>query len=73
MIKLVLPVLICLSVNCASTITVCDEAARIRAEARKMIGEQRAMLESKALGLEEACSKEMNINYQQMQRLIPRK
>jgi hypothetical protein len=47
-----------LCIGCGSTLPVCDEALKTRINSRNAQGEQKALLESKALGLEEACAQE---------------
>lgn len=50
--------LICLLLGCSSNPQVCGEALKLREQAKNAPPEERAILEAKALGLEEACARE---------------
>lgn len=44
--------------GCATTRTSCDQAFAMRKKASRAIGQEKALLEAKAAGLEEACARD---------------
>lgn len=66
---LAISALLAFCIGCASTIPVCDEALKVRQQANHATGEERAMLESKAAGLESACANERERSYEQFRRM----
>jgi len=43
--------------GCAANPPVCNDAQRLRQQAKQCVGEQRAALEAQAAGLEDACAR----------------
>ncbi len=64
---LLLPILLA-SLNCSSSLTICDQALKTRLDSRKATGEQKDILESKAAGLEQACEQERARQFEQMKK-----
>lgn len=58
-----------LCLGCAASIPICDEALKTRKEANSASGEQKAVLESKAAGLEDACARERERSYEQFRNM----
>lgn len=62
--KILLFCFCCVSINCSSSLPLCDKALKIRIESRSAVGEKRAMLENEAAGLEDACANERAQSYE---------
>lgn len=66
--KIILSIIFFASLNCSSSLTICDQALKARLDSRKATGEQRDILESKAAGLEQACEQERARQFEQMKK-----
>jgi PBP1b-binding outer membrane lipoprotein LpoB len=62
---LLIAVLALIFTGCASSLTVCDQALKARKEANRAPLEQKATLDAKAAGLEDACARERAQSVQQ--------
>lgn len=66
--RIFLSTILLASLNCSSSLTICDQALKARLDSRKVTGEQKDILESKAAGLEQACEQERARQFEQMKK-----